>query len=99
VEDFYKFMGKFLFFQKTIPPGPINVVNTGSIEAKEIIDIMKKHGINNPNWKFVGTVNTVAQRSNCILSTEKLKPLGLELPSVYESLERDISKFSTSIQR
>lgn len=99
VQDFYAFMLKFLFFHKTVSPGPVNVVNPGAVEAKEIIEIMKKYGIVNPNWNFQESVKTVAQRSNCVLSTEKLKPLGLELPPVYASLERDISKLSTSILR
>ena len=53
VYDFYGFILKFLYVMNTVQPGPINVVNTGGIEAKEIINLMKKKGINNPNWEFI----------------------------------------------
>ena len=100
VEDFCEFMVKFLFFRKGILPGPINVVNTGSITAAEIVEIMRKYGINNPNWKFVETneLNTTARRSNCVLSSDKLKGYNLQLPPAYESLERDISKLATFLR-
>ncbi|NBW57103.1 NAD-dependent epimerase/dehydratase family protein [bacterium] len=100
VEDFCEFMMKFLFFRRGILPGPINVINTGSITAAEIVEIMRKNGINNPNWKFVETdkLNTTAQRSNCVLSSDKLKGYNLQLPSVHESLERDISKLATFLR-
>ena len=100
VEDMYEFVMKFLFLRKGIHPGPINVVNTGSINAKEIVEMMRKQGINNPNWNFIDTANlkTQARRSNCVLSTDKIRAYNLQLPSVHESLERDISKLATYLQ-
>lgn len=97
--DFNTFVCKFLYLYRTIPSGPINVVNPGGIEAKEIVELLKKRDVINPNWNFidVNNLNTVAQRSNCVLSADKLRYYNLELPPVRESLERDIATFSRNV--
>lgn len=99
ITDLQEFLLKFRFFHKSIHPGPINVVNEDSICAKEIVEMLKKAGINNPSWDFieVDKLNTVATRSNCVLDTEKIRALNLQLPPVRESLERDISKLTTQL--
>lgn len=96
-EDLYNFLLKFIILRNTIVPGPINVVNEGCMEAKDIIDIFKKHNVINEKWNFINleNLNTVAKRSNCILSTDKIKSVNLQLPNVLESLERDIKKFAS----
>ena len=90
---------KFLYLYKTIPSGPINVVNPGALEAKEIVELLRKYDINNPNWEFIELkdLDTVAQRSNCVLSTEKLRQYNLELPPAVQSLERDIAVFARNV--
>lgn len=100
IEDFCDFMLKFLFLRKGMQPGPVNVVNSGCITAVEIVDMMKKYGITNPNWSFIDTLHleTKARRSNCVLSTDKIKGFNLQLPNVHESLERDISKLATFLR-
>jgi len=96
-EDLYAFILKFIILRGTLVPGPINVVNEGTIEAKDIIEIFKKKGVNNPSWNFIDVdlLNTKALRSNCVLSTDKIRGVNLQLPDVRESLERDISKFAS----
>lgn len=97
--DLNAFICKFLYLYKTIPSGPINVVNPGAFEAKEIIELLKKYDVVNPDWNFIEVkdLNTVAQRSNCILSTEKLRQYNLELPPAIQSLERDIAAFARNV--
>jgi dTDP-4-dehydrorhamnose reductase len=99
-EDLYSFILKFIVLRRTLAPGPINVVNGGSISAKEIIEIFKLKNINNPRWNFIelDSLNTKAKRSNCILSTDKLKAVNLQLPDTRASLERDISTFASLLQ-
>ncbi|NBO99098.1 MAG: NAD-dependent epimerase/dehydratase family protein [Proteobacteria bacterium] len=99
ITDLQEFLLKFKFFYTSIRPGPINVVNEGSITAKEIVEMLKKAGINNPAWNFIDldALSTVAKRSNCVLSTEKIREFNLQLPPVRESLERDISKLATQL--
>lgn len=96
IEDFEKFIFKLLFIYKQIPAGPINVCNEGAVDAEFVVNIMKKYNVVNPNWKFVDMsgIEIVANRSNCVLDTTKIKSLNLQLPPVEESLERDILLFS-----
>jgi len=96
-EDLYSFILKFIILRNTLVPGPINVVNEGVIDSKEIVEMFRRHNINNPNWSFIdiNSLDTKAKRSNCVLSTDKLKSINLQLPDVRESLERDIAKFAS----
>lgn len=96
VHDMFECIFRMLFLYRQLAPGPVNVVNEGSIDAKEIIEIMKSHGIVNSNWNFIDTADlkTKANRSNCVLSTQKLRDLNIALPDVRSSLERDISELS-----
>ena len=98
-QDLNAFICKFLYVYKAVPSGPINVVNTGGVDAKEITELLRKKDIVNPNWNFIDLkdLNTVAQRSNCVLSTEKLRYFNLELPPALESLERDIAIFARNV--
>jgi len=95
-QDLNQFIAKFLYLYTAIPSGPINVVNPGGVEAKEIVELLKKNGIENKNWNFIDIkgLNTIANRSNCVLSTEKTRLYNLELPSAMESLEREITAFA-----
>lgn len=75
-------------------PGIFNVVNPQPAEAKEIVTLLKKYNHINPNWKFVEykDLDIIANRSNCILSSDKLKTIGLCLPDTFESLEKCIKE-------
>ena len=97
--DLNEFICKFLYIYKQIPSGPINVVNPGAFNAEEITNLLKKYDVVNPDWQFIDIkqLNTVANRSNCVLSTEKLRSYNLELPSAITSLERDISLFARNV--
>jgi hypothetical protein len=82
VDDLMVFIEKFINMKNTVIPfGIYNVVNNGSIDAAEVVDTLKQHGVSNPNWKFVTIkeANFKVCRSNCILSTEKIKKLGIDL--------------------
>ena len=89
VDDLCDFIHKFI---DAFIPGIFNVVNPSPLNAQEITDIMKKYGKVNANWKFVEIkdLNIVANRSNCVLSPNKLKSIGLYLPDSYESLDKCI---------
>jgi dTDP-4-dehydrorhamnose reductase len=97
VDDLVDFIYKFI----ENPPkhyigGIYNVTNKGSIEAKEVVELLKKHGLQNLNWNFVSVPNANFKvgRSNCILDTSKIKNLGLELPNVQESIEKAIKQYA-----
>lgn len=94
VNDLYSFIFKLLFMYRQIPPGPLNVVNSGGVDAQQIVELLKVAGINNEKWNFISLENlqTKANRSNCVLSNEKIKSFNIALPDALESLERDISQ-------
>lgn len=75
-------------------PGILNAVNTTPITALEIVELFKKYNKVNPNWNFVEVkdLNIVANRSNCVLSTEKLKEKGLEFSNTFETVEKYIQQ-------
>jgi UDP-glucose 4,6-dehydratase len=101
VADMCELIFRMLFLYRQMSPGPINVVNEGTIEAREIVDMMKHHGIVNDNWKFIelADLQVKANRSNCILSNSKLKEYNVPLPDVRSSLERDISELSKYLKK
>jgi dTDP-4-dehydrorhamnose reductase len=99
VADFSNFMFKFNFLVKDLPGGIYNVVNPDPVKTEETLEIMRKYNICNPNWKMIKDteLKTIAKRSNCVLSTEKLKNINLQLPNTKQSLERDIKVFASRL--
>ena len=97
--DLNEFICKFLYVYTQIPSGPINVVNPGAFNAEEITNLLKKYDVVNPDWQFIDIeqLGTIANRSNCVLDTEKLRSYNLELPPAITSLERDISLFARNV--
>lgn len=75
-------------------PGIFNAVNTLPITAQEIVEIFKKYNKINPNWKFIdiSDLNVIANRSNCVLDTSKLKEYGLEFSNTLETVEKYIKE-------
>jgi len=100
VDDLIRFVDKFIQLPERPLSGVFNVVNKGSIDGAEVVDMLKLYGVNNPNWKFV-TIKEArfrVDRSNCLLSTRKIEGLGIALPDVKESLNRAIFEFSQNIK-
>jgi UDP-glucose 4,6-dehydratase len=93
IDDLRTFVYKFI--EKQRPLGIYNVTNKGYIEAKEVIEILKSYGLNNPKWNFVSIedANFKVGRSNCILDTSKIENMCIELPDVKESLKKSINTY------
>lgn len=93
VDDLIDFVYKFI--EKKPEFGLYNVVNEGSIDASHVVSLMKENGLENPNWKFVSIeeANFKTQRSNCVLSTDKIKNIGLTLPDVTQRIEESIKQY------
>jgi dTDP-4-dehydrorhamnose reductase len=94
--DFCEFMFKFNVLIKEMPGGIYNVVNPQPVATEQTLEIMKKYNLINPQWKMIkdSDLKTIAKRSNCILSTEKIERYNLQLPNTLDSLERDIRIYS-----
>jgi hypothetical protein len=90
IDDMCTFTREFLLhrFYK-LCPGVFNVVNEGALDGKDVVELLSRHNIINPNWKFVDieSLSLKANRSNCVLSTDKIKSLGLALPDSRVSME------------
>lgn len=97
LNDFDEFIVRFI---NTKPEyGIYNVVNPEPVKAEEVVDILQSFAIKNSNWKFIDVkdLNTKANRSNCVLSTDKIAKYGLQLPNTKESLIRDIKTLAASL--
>lgn len=56
-------------------PGIYNAVHSETLSTSEVVDILSRVGLINDNWKFIpySELDIKANRSNCILSNEKIK--------------------------
>jgi dTDP-4-dehydrorhamnose reductase len=93
VDDLVNFTFKFI--DKKPDYGIYNVTNSGSIEARQVIPLMREMNIENKNWKFIPIpeADFRVERSNCILNTDKIKNLGLELEDVNLSIVKAIKQY------
>jgi len=75
--------------------GIFNCVNSGAIDAKEILEIYEKESGQKLNKEYVPIeeLNIKAPRSNCVMNTDKLKNIGLEMPEVSSTIVGVIKKY------
>jgi dTDP-4-dehydrorhamnose reductase len=97
VNDLVDFTYKFI--EKKPMFGIYNVTNTGAIEARTIVSLMRKNDLDNENWKFVSieAANFKVARSNCILNNDKIRDIDLELPDVNVSIENSIKDYKNNL--
>lgn len=97
IDDFAAFTLKFAqkLSQNHIPLGILNVVNPTPLDAKYIMAQLNDAGLSNPNHTFIplSQLSTKANRSNCVLSTNKIERLELGLPDSKLSLNLAINSF------
>lgn len=83
--------------------GIYNVVNPEPIETAELLELIDEYGLANPNWKHIELKElyktTKAQRSNCVLSDDKIKSISLRLPKTRDSLRRCLSSMKNESVR
>jgi len=86
VEDMYPALFRL---SKIKPTGILNLVNDGVLEHKQVLSAYKKIVKPNHNFKLISLEElhgsggiTKAKRSNCILSNEKAKSLGIEMSAI-----------------
>lgn len=101
IEDFCAFVEKYIETKiKSGHPGAVyNVVNPQPVKTSEILEVMKLHGLINPNWKKIEldellSKYTKANRSNCVLSTQAIDKYNLSLPNTIVSLDTCARKMS-----
>ena len=84
-----------------IEPGIYNIVNPEPVNALAVTEILKSFGLENPKWKTIplSKLETKANRSNCVLSVEKLASIGHFMPSTIESLTQSASLLSKQLEK
>lgn len=91
IEDLITVINKIITVED-IPTGTYNCVNPNPLTTKEVCGILDKYNLWNPHWKFINyeelQEHITAQRSNCILSTEKSRLYNIEFPTEADSLHR-----------
>lgn len=87
IYDLCDAIGNFCIRRSVIPYGTYNIVNRGQMTGEQVINLMKEHGIENPNWRVVPIedIDIKAGRSNCTLSCDKLYKY-VNIPYVEDSL-------------
>lgn len=88
---------------KIRPVGILNLTNEGRIEHKQILEAYKK--IVNPEHDYELITQdyleqniTKARRSNCVLSTDKAKSLGIKMPALTDKrLEEIMEKYKEAV--
>ncbi|MFA6974233.1 MAG: sugar nucleotide-binding protein [Parcubacteria group bacterium] len=79
--------------------GIYNVVNEGAISPYEIMEMYKE--IVNPRHRFERMPleeldkTTLAKRSNCKLSVDKLKREGIDVPEIHESVRECLTRYKS----
>lgn len=95
VEDLAEFTRAFLANSIDLfsEGGIYNVVNPQPVSTAIIVNTLRAHGVENPNWQYISLQElfdmfTTTGRSNCVLSDSKIRGMGLELPDTIKSLNR-----------
>lgn len=101
VDELVEFTYKFIEKDPVVgipKPGIYNVVNTDTIDAKTVVELLKQNNLTNPNWKFIdiNEAQFLVERSNCDLSTNKIKDLGLKLQPILPSIAAAIQQYKRS---
>jgi len=80
-------------FEKQVPYGIYNVTNPGSVTTSDVVELILKHGVNNKDYKFFDSEEEFmakaakTPRSNCVLDTNKLQSVGIQMRPVQEALD------------
>lgn len=102
VEDLNTFIKNGIM--NDLPGGIYNVVHSSPASASEVCSILESYGLSNPDWKFVSiealkkSKHIKSNRSNCTLSTAKIRSYGMELPNITYALTQSISLLSKQVQ-
>jgi dTDP-4-dehydrorhamnose reductase len=94
--DFAKYVIDLL--EQKVPHGIYNITNKGSVDAKSVIDLIKKHSLSNKDFEFFDSLESFSEiikapRSNCVLDTSKLESY-IKVRHVEDALEESISCYS-----
>ena len=78
---------------RRVPFGTYNLTNPGSVTTKDVVELIKRHGLSNQDFRFFDSEDQFMQlaaktpRSNCVLDTTKAERQHLPMRPVIEALD------------
>ena len=83
--------------EQKVPKGIYNITNKGFIDAKGVVELIKKYNLSNKDFKFFDDIESfskeiITPRSNCILDTSKVEQY-IKIRTSIEALEDALSKY------
>ena len=86
-----------------VPFGTYNLTNPGTVTTKDVVAMIKRHGLTSKEFRFFDSEDQFMQqaaktpRSNCILDTSKAERLELPMRPVAEALEIAMQQWSKNV--
>jgi dTDP-4-dehydrorhamnose reductase len=90
---------------RRVPFGTYNVTNPGSITTREVVELIRRHGLSDKAFSFFKDeaefMATAARtpRSNCVLDSSKLKGVGISLTEITEAVSQSLENWVSSYDR
>lgn len=81
-------------WQKRVPFGTYNLTNSGSVSTRDVVDMIRKHGLSDKDFRFFDSEREFMQvaaktpRSNCVLDVAKAQAAGIRMSPIQEALEK-----------
>ena len=85
-----------LCWQKHVPFGIYNMTNPGAVTTREVVELIRKSGVCDRDFCFFSSESEFMEhaaktpRSNCVMSSEKLANVDIQLTEVHDAIERDL---------
>lgn len=88
--------------EKEVPRGIYNVTNPGSVTTSQVVELIKKLGVNDKEFQFFESEDDFMSkaaktpRSNCVMDSSKLESAGVKMRPVEEALEWSLKNWQGS---
>ena len=89
-----------LCWELRVPFGTYNMTNPGTVTTREVVDLIKKAGLCDREFSFFNNEDdfmrtaAIAPRSNCVMNSDKLRHVGIQMTEVHEAIERDLRNWT-----
>jgi dTDP-4-dehydrorhamnose reductase len=86
---------------RRVPFGTYNITNTGSVTARQVVELIRKHLGVSKAFQFFETEEEFMRlaaktpRSNCVLDNSKLLSTGIPMRDVEEAIEDSLKRWQT----
>ena len=86
-------------WQQKIPFGTYNVTNTGSVTARQVVEIIKRELKMEKSFEFFENEEQFLQlaaktpRSNCVMDNSKLRDAGIKISDVEDAIVRSLRRW------